>query len=60
MLPTHSEASWHPRPHLGALWAFGLLEQMRSVGDPDLDLRGQGTRERPQPALATEAPEARR
>ena len=28
-------------PYLGALWALGLLDQMRSVGDPDLDLEGK-------------------
>jgi DNA-binding XRE family transcriptional regulator len=27
--------------YLGALWALGLLEQMRSVGDPDLDREGR-------------------
>lgn len=27
--------------YLGALWALGLLEQMREVGDPDRDAEGK-------------------
>jgi len=27
--------------YLGALWALGLLDQMRNVGDPDLDQEGK-------------------
>jgi transcriptional regulator with XRE-family HTH domain len=37
----HGKATSAIAPYLGALWALGLLDQMRSVGDPDLDVEGR-------------------
>jgi transcriptional regulator with XRE-family HTH domain len=38
--------------YLGALWALGLLNQIRSVGDPDLDQEGKALEAARSPSTA--------
>jgi transcriptional regulator with XRE-family HTH domain len=38
--------------YLGALWALGLLNQIRSVGDPDLDQEGKALENARSPSTA--------